>query len=458
MPIEHLAAVDMVAGASQQVIGGLERLAVLSGAVRHRRPPRPVHHVGRHPTGEGGEQRLLFVASGMPEGGKLRSLPIAHGAGELAAEQVLVGPVEVVEHAERPAHLRIGEFFQAGVEHEPGDHRRDAERKILDDDLALLGGGKIEVALGLQGAHAGVGRAGIGRANALLEGLELRVGVEEILDGDRVVIVEAALGRDVFAPIVGIALENDAVAGFDLGHRVGARADERFQRRAIKSLLVERMLRHDRRHRDDERKFPVRQVVEGELDAVVAGLLQLGDLLHAIRIGRAALVGEDIVGEQHVVGRDRLAVRPFRFRIEMELDRLAVVAHIGRVGEQAVEREGLVHVALHQRLEDQIAEDRVDHAACRGTQAFQDERVEVVERPDHAIGDRAALGRLRVGIVEMGVVRRQRRLALHGDGIARPGCRRREGRNHKSGGQPGKKTVHGRFPAGRLHDSAGKVA
>ena len=181
----------------------------------------------------------------------------------------------------------------------------------------------------------------------------------------------------------------------------------------------------------------------------------LAILLHAVAVGRAALLGEDLVGEEHVLGRHRLAVRPFGIRVEIECRLPAIGPDVDDFGQQPIEREGLVGVALHQRLEDQIAEDRVDHAARGGAQALDDERVEVVEAADHAIGDAAALRGVRIDVGEMREVGRQRRFALHGDGMHRlrtgrqRGCqqrwlrRRRASKNH---------AAHTGIPRSRLFD------
>ncbi len=144
----------------------------------------------------------------------------------------------------------------------------------------------------------------------------------------------------------------------------------------------------------------------------------------------------------------------------MEFDALALRIHVGGVGEQAVEGKGLVGVALHQGLEDEVAEDGVHHAARRGAQAFQDERVEIVETADDAIGDVAALGRVRIDVVEMRIVGRKRRLALHGDRVLGFRYGRLEGKDEKRyrGDQPNKNAAHDRLLTGRLDDSGRTLA
>ena len=101
----------------------------------------------------------------------------------------------------------------------------------------------------------------------------------------------------------------------------------------------------------------------------------------------------------------------------MNSTKLRCVVGLDRLGEQRIEREGLVARAHHQRLEDVVAEDQVERAA-RGA-ALDDEGVEAVERARPGIVDAAALRRIGIGIGKMREIGRQRRLAMHGDGVRR---------------------------------------
>lgn len=177
---------------------------------------------------------------------------------------------------------------------------------------------------------------------AFLEGLEQRRILQEILDGDLVVIVGADLGGNVLAPIVRIALIGDALAGLHRLHLVGTGPDRRRQRRTVEGFWVDRMFRQHREQAEDQRRFAVGLVVEGETHAVLADLLHFGDDVEAVGEGHAALVAHQLEGEHHVLGRHRLAIGPFRLRIEVELDEAPVVIPFDRLGKQAVEREGLV--------------------------------------------------------------------------------------------------------------------
>src|SRR5690606_28941666 len=113
--VQHLASGNAVSGLLERLIGGLENLAVLPGAVRNRRPPCALKNIGRHAAREVCKQRQFLFAGGSPDGGKLGALPIAHRAAELAAEKVLVGPFEVVEHRQCAPHGGGREFFEAEI-------------------------------------------------------------------------------------------------------------------------------------------------------------------------------------------------------------------------------------------------------------------------------------------------------------------------------------------------------
>lgn len=283
-----------------------------------------------------------------------------------------------------------------------------------------------------------------------LKASSLAFGIEEIFDGDLVVIVETALGGDVLAPIIWVALEYDALARRDVRHGVRAAADHRFQRGPVEGFLVESVLRYDWRHRDNQRSLAVSLVIEYKAHAVVADFFEFCDHARTGVVGWSAFLGKDVVSEQHVFRSHRLAIRPLGPRIEVEFDALALWIHIGSVGKQAVKTEGFIVIALHQRLEDQIAEDLIDYAACGRAQAFQDERVEIVEAANDAIGDAAALRRIGIDVVEMRIIGGQRGLALHGDRVfrLRQSWLKRKGNRRDRGDQPNKNAAHDRLLTG----------
>ncbi len=186
-------------------------------------------------------------------------------------------------------------------------------------------------------------------------------------------------------------------------------------------------------------------------------LLDAGDLGVVGLVVGPALVAQDLHREDHVVDGDRRAVGEFGLGVEGELDPGAVGRRLHRLGDQAVEREGLVGAALQQRLEDQPAEHRIGQAARRGEAALDDERIEAVEGADDAVGDLAALGRIRIGVGQVVEVRRQGRIADHGDAVhgLRGGDLRHQPEAERGGDGRGDRALEGDGQDGRGHGQRG---
>ncbi len=91
------------------------------------------------------------------------------------------------------------------------------------------------------------------------------------------------------------------------------------------------------------------------------------------------------------------------------------------LGDQAVERVGLVGAPRQQGFKDEIAEHRVLQAASRGRATLDDHRVEAVEGADHAVGDLAALGGIGIGVGQVIEVCGKRGIAGDGDAVHRHG-------------------------------------
>ena len=127
-----------------------------------------------------------------------------------------------------------------------------------------------------------------------------------------------------------------------------------------------------------------------------------------------------------------------RPRIEVEDDALALRVGLDGLRDLGIEREGLVAVARHERLVD------VARHALHGRAGLDVERIEAVERAGKAERQRAAFRRARIGVGQVGEVRRQFRHAMHGDamGTNEPGCRRRFACDDSASGQePGQRDL-----------------
>ncbi|MND78604.1 hypothetical protein D3C80_703190 [compost metagenome] len=261
--------------------------------------------------------------------------------------------------------------------------------------------------------------------STLLEGFEHCRFLQEIFDRDLVVIVEPDLGRDILSPVIRIALVNDALSRGDLLDQIGAGTDRWFQCRLVERIGVDRVFRQDRGGAcQDQRKLAVGLFVEGEAHAVFPYLFHFRHQVEPRRKRNAALVLENFHGEDHIIRRHRLAVRPAGLGVQVELNECALIVPFDRFRQQAVKREGFVARAGHQRFVNQVAESRIPDAAGRGADALQVEGIEAVIGADHAITNRTALLYLWVDVVEMAIVCGQVRRAVHGNTVNRGCCQR----------------------------------
>ena len=230
---------------------------------------------------------------------------------------------------------------------------------------------------------------------AALERLEMRIGVAVIVEPDLVEVPEPAADREVAPPIVRIALERHALARIDLADDIGAAAERRLERGFLEGLGLDRVLGEHRHQPEDQRQLAV--VAAGKIEAhrAFADHLGLGDLGVIGAMVGPAFVAQQLPGEDHVVGRDRLAVRETRGGVEREGDVAALGVGLDRAGDQPVERERLVVAARHQAL---------DHVAADGPQRepLDDQGIEAVEGAEHAVHQAAALGRGRIGVAAHG--------------------------------------------------------
>ena len=111
---------------------------------------------------------------------------------------------------------------------------------------------------------------------------------------------------------------------------------------------------------------------EVEPDPVRIRDLDRLDLAEARAVERLAVLLQQLEGEPHVLGGQRMPVREARPRVEVERDGAAVLRHLDGAGDKAVEGERLVQGAHHQALQ---------HVAGHGVRrdAEHDQRIEAVE-------------------------------------------------------------------------------
>jgi hypothetical protein len=206
--------------------------------------------------------------------------------------------------------------------------------------------------------------------------------------------------RQALGPVILDALVHDEIRRRELPDPVGAGAERRLERRlgdvarlAVPVLACPPVLGQHHQLADDLRQLAIARAVEREGDLALARLLRLDDVLVVRRRERVIRL-ERIEREDHVVGRHRPAVVPLRFRAQPVGHRREIVRVARGVGEQAVLGRYLVHRGNEQRLEHALDAQR-DQAL-----EAHHHRVEIVERADAEPAHGAALGRIRVDVVE----------------------------------------------------------
>ena len=263
-------------------------------------------------------------------------------------------------------------------------------------------------------------------AQTRLEHLEEGVRVAVIVDVDPVEIEHAAPRREVAAPIVGVSLEHELLAGLDRADPVGTAGQRGLQRRLVEVGGIRGLARQNRHEPEKQRQFAVARSLEIEPDGLgIRGGHGL-DLRESGPLLRPSLALQEIEGEVDVRRGDRAAVREPRRGVEMEGREGARVIGVHPLGDQAVERERLVLRAGHQGLEHHGAEP-----LGRRTR-LEVVGVQTVEGAEQAESQSAALRRIRIGVGEMREAGREGRCTMHGDGLVGLG---RKGRDHGHDGQ-----------------------
>ena len=223
--------------------------------------------------GERFQQFALAVVGGAAIGRQF-------GAGEEACRAriepekvVAVDPFEIEQQRQRLAHADIGKHRTPGVEHQEFRRLRHPGLDGVADHLAIAGGRKIIAVVPAQ-------RLGLDAKiiEAALEGFELAVGLAIEIEPDLVEIPQAAVDRQVAAPIIGIARQRHAGAGLDRADAIGAGADRRRHRGFLEGRDIDGVLGQDRHQAEDQRQFAVVGAAEIEPHRERVGRLGLCDL------------------------------------------------------------------------------------------------------------------------------------------------------------------------------------
>ena len=304
----HAVIAHRPAGLVQQAHGAAQVAPVVQPvrirAVRAHR--RLGQHLLRHRRVERFQKRELG-ALGHARRLQMRVLHEGMALLEEAVLQRRVGPFEIEAQRDRLPHALVLQLFAAEVEDEARGRRRQPVGQRLGDDMALIGRRKViarrpglGIALGAEGIDPG------------LERLEGGVVIGEILDPDAVEIVPPHIDRQVPAPVVGIALVDDAAVHLRAFDLIRARSRRRLQPRLVqpRAGLGVPFARKDRRAADLIDQRAARDALgEGEPDRVIVERLRAGDPPpHRLGIGAQPLIEKEVVREHHVMGGDRRAI------------------------------------------------------------------------------------------------------------------------------------------------------
>ena len=146
---------------------------------------------------------------------------------------------------------------------------------------------------------------------------------------------------------------------------------------------------------EDLRQFAIALLVEAELDLAIVERNGLG------HVGKVLVVEwtvrlEHVERPDDVLDGDRLAVMPFRPRVETVGGRREIVRMLVGVGQQRVAGARLVGRLLHQRVVEQAAAETRE---AGGRRALDDIGIEAVETAGCDCVERAALRRVGIDVI-----------------------------------------------------------
>src|SRR5262249_51744204 len=184
---------------------------------------------------------------------------------------------------------------------------RHSGRQRLLEHAAIAHGGKV---VGRLPASGIVLDAQV--VETALERFQMRIGLAVVIEADLVEVPEAAVDRKVAAPITGIALKRDALAGVDFADDIGTGPERRLKRSLLEGLGLDGVLCKHRHQSEDERKLAV--VAAGKIEAhrLVADRFGLGDLGVVGAVIWPAFIAYKLPGEDDVLGGYRFAVGELR--------------------------------------------------------------------------------------------------------------------------------------------------
>jgi hypothetical protein len=331
-----------------------------------------------------------------------------------AVEQVRVDPLEIEAERDRLPHARIAEAGPALVERLAVEIGAQLARKFALHHASVLERGKI-----VGGGPGARGKLAAPRDFALLECLEGRIAVPVEIDADSIEVIEAAPDGQVARPIVLHALILDEAARGDAPHLVGSGAWKRLQPGAVEGLALLCGLGEDREAHDAQDRALRLPAGKGQAHLVGGKRFrrhQFGE--GKLEIGMALLL-QELIAEGHILRRQRRAVVEAGLRPQLEGEAVAVGGEGHAFGHQSVQAVRFVPGAHHQRIEAHLHARRRVAGAHIAVERVEGEDVLVVKPVARLEVERAALGRLRAGIVEVLEIRPIFEIAEGGEAMKR---------------------------------------
>ena len=321
-------------------------------------------------------------------GGELRILEHRIGALVLRIEQVLIGPLVVEREVERGTYPPILELVPAQIEDEGLGARGRFVAERLANDQPLVDGRLV--VLGCPRTRGEL------LAKIVLAGeerLERDVAIAIVIDADAPEIVAPAVDRQVARPVIGDPLVDCRSAGFDPDDAVRPAAERRGERGLVELDLGVVCLRQHRQRGEPRRQVAVDARLEDKPDLSRAQRLGLRHVAIDDAETRVPFFHKRLEGKHHVGGGDRRAIVKLRARIEVEDDPAPVLRQLGGFRDQPIDRVGLVHRPRHQGIEHE--------ARQLFLAAFEDEGIDGLVGSDRLELELAALGRVRIDVVEL---------------------------------------------------------
>ena len=368
-------------------------------------------HARRHKITNRFQQRQLALAR-QAAGGQFGAVEVARRqAEEIVA--LAVQPHEIRDQPQRFAHPHVLKARLVEVpEHRPPQPPRLLHRQPLALEHASLESGRHRVVALPVLRHV----LHVEVDHVALHGFRLHAVVGKVVELHDVEVEAASHHRQVRAPVVGDALPANPAPDLEILDPVRAGAKRRLHRRLGDVAGLPVVLGNDRHLADADGQ---QRVVAGTFSDAKENLAPVQhfdglDGLQRRAHRRRGLVSVHAVGVGHVVDGERLAVVPTRAVADLEGDPGAVLRHRHALGQAPIPRRRFVRRLGEQRIVQEVPMRRGHAQPRHHLRGAQRGRIEGIPAARAVAAHRAALGRLRIHIVEVGEVRRILRLGEEG--------------------------------------------